>query len=99
MAIYNRNKRETKIREVNTEFYSSWTNGLLSFDRTDLRGILKKMERYYNVSLHLGDPSVGAMQINGKLDLNEGLDEAFEYLEKVSGVTFEKISEDAYAIK
>jgi len=99
MAIYNRNKRETKIREVNTEFYSSWTNGLLSFDRTDLRGILKKLERYYNVSLHMGDPSVGAMQINGKLDLNEGLDEAFEYLEKVSGVTFEKINEDAYAIK
>ncbi|MEL7587188.1 MAG: FecR domain-containing protein [Prolixibacteraceae bacterium] len=99
MAVYNRNKKETRVYEVNTGYYSSWTNGLLSFENTDLHGILKKMERYYNVSLHFENPSTGTMQINGKLDLNEGLDEAFEYLAKVSGVTFDKINEHAYVIK
>ena len=99
MAVYNKNKRETKISNVNTQFYSSWTNGLLSFENTDLQGILKKMERYYNISLHFEDPLIGAMQISGKLDLNEGLDEAFEYIEKVAGITFKKKNESAYAIE
>jgi ferric-dicitrate binding protein FerR (iron transport regulator) len=99
MAVYNKNKREIKITNVNTQFYSSWTNGLLSFENTDLQGILKKMERYYNVSLHFEDPLIGAMQISGKLDLNEGLDEAFEYIEKVAGITFKKKNENAYAIE
>ena len=99
MAVFNKEKKETKVFQVDPGFYSSWTEGLLSFENIGLTEVLKKMERYYNVSLHLGDPSVGVIQINGKLDLNEGLNEAFEYLEKVSGVTFEKINENAYAIK
>jgi len=99
MAVYNKNSRETEVRKVNTGSYSSWTNGLLSFENTDLRGVIRKIERYYNVSLLFEDPATEKIQISGKLDLNEGLDEAFEYIGRVSGITFRKINEHAYAIK
>lgn len=99
MAVYNRYKRETRVYTVNTDHYSAWTNGLLSFENTNLRNILKKMERYYNVSLYLENEPAGEMQISGKLDLSEGLSEAFEYLSRVSGLTFNKINEHAYVIK
>jgi hypothetical protein len=99
MAVYHKSKKETKIYQVDPGFYSSWTKGLLSLSNTDLQGILKKLERYYNVSFRFDDPSKSTIVINGKLDLNEGLDEAFEYIEKVAGVTFKKINENAYEIK
>ncbi|MGV8094551.1 MAG: FecR family protein [Mangrovibacterium sp.] len=98
MAVYHKNKKETKIYQVDPGFYSSWTKGLLSLSNTDLQGILKKLERYYNVSFRFDDPLKGTMVITGKLDLNEGLAEAFEYIERVAGITFKKINENAYEI-
>lgn len=99
MAIYNKRRKDTKIYEVNAGFYSSWTKGLLSFEDANLYSILKKLERYYNVRFHFDDPVKGSMEISGKLDLTQGLDEAFEYLERVAGIKFNHINRNAYEIK
>ncbi len=99
LAVYNKGRKDTKIYEVNAGFYSSWTKGLLSFEDANLYGILKKLERSYNVRFHLDDPAKRSMEISGKLDLTQGLDEAFEYIERVAGIKFNHINGNAYEIK
>lgn len=99
MAIYDKTRKDTKIHEADAGLYTSWTKGLLSFEEAALSSILKKLERSYHVRLHLDDPAKGSMKISGKLDLTQGIDEAFEYLEHVSGIQFNLLNRNAYEIK
>jgi hypothetical protein len=99
LASFNKGTNESKIYDVDTEYYTVWTEGLLSFDEVDLSRIIKKVERYYNVEMIYTDPALGATKITGKLDLNQNTDEVFEYIGKVSLTTIEKISNNLYKIK
>lgn len=98
MAVYNKGNKKTKVFEVNSESYSSWIQGLVSFENANLEEILKQMERYYHVRFHFNDLSKKTGVISGKLDLNEGLDEALGYLETVAGIKFKPINGNAYEI-
>ena len=98
MARFNKNSSETKVNEVDVNYYILWTKGLLSFDDDDFNRILKKVERYYNISVRFSEPNLGDIRISGKLDLNQNHDEVLEYLEKVSLTKINKISENQYLV-
>lgn len=99
MASFNRNSRETKIQHVIASNYTTWTKGLLSFQQTDLNRITKKLERYYNIHINYHNPLQSTIQISGKLDLSQGRDDAFKYLEQAAGVQIVQLNESNYEIK
>ena len=73
--------------------------GLLSFDDVDFNRIVKKVERFYNISVNFSEPILGTIRISGKLDLKKSKDEVLEYLEKVSLTNIKKINENQYMVK
>lgn len=99
LASYDKTTKLSEIKNVNTEFYTSWTNGLLTFENRDFNRIVKAVERYYNIRMQFEDPLAGSIKISGKLDLTQGKGEVFEYLEKVSSTTFNQTGENYYEIK
>lgn len=99
LASFNKTTRLSEVTNVNTEFYTSWTEGLLTFENRDLNRVIKSLERFYDISIHFDDPVLGSMKISGKLDLNQSKNEVFEYLSKVSSTTFIQISDKYYKIK
>lgn len=99
MASFNRTSKDTKVYEVDVNYYTLWTKGLLSFDEIDFTRIVKKVERFYNISIGFSDPLLGATRISGKLDLKQKQEEVLEYLEKVSLTTIEKVNENQYMVK
>lgn len=99
LAAFNKNSAETRIYEVNAAYYTLWTKGLLSFDEVDFNRILKKVERFYNVSFRFEEPTLGLIRISGKLDLKQHREEVLEYLEKVSLTKIEKIDDFTYVVK
>ncbi len=99
LAYFNKKSRETKIYDVDVQYYSLWTKGLFSFSNTDLNRITRKLERYYNIRFRFDDPFKGSIQITGKLDVTKGKDEVFEYLSKITGLDFVKLNENNYGIK
>lgn len=99
MASFNKNSRNTKIKSVVASNYTSWTKGLLSFHGADLSRITKKLERYYNIHINYQNPLQSTIPITGKLDLSQGRDNAFKYLEQAAGVIFVKLNENNYEVK
>ena len=99
MASYSKTSDKTKVYSVDIDYYTLWTKGLLSFDKTDYSQVLKKVERFYNVSFHFSDPSLGIIRISGKLDLKQKMDEVLEYLEKVSATKIYKIEDNQFVVK
>lgn len=99
MASFNRNSDETKIYDVDAAYYTLWTKGLLSFNEVDFNRILKKVERFYNVTISFSEPTLGLIRISGKLDLKQQREEVLEYLEKVSLTKIEKVDEFTYVVR
>ncbi len=99
LALFDKKTKNTSITEVDTDFYTLWTDGLLSFENRDLNRVIKSLERYYNITIQFENPLTGQVKISGKLDLNQNQEEVFEYLAKVSATKFEKIDEKYFKIK
>ena len=99
LASFDKTNSDLKIHEVDADYYTLWTEGLMSFDEIDFSRVIKKVERYYNISINFSDPKTENMRISGKLDLKQGRNEMMEYLEKVSLSKFEQINENQYIIK
>lgn len=99
LASFDKNTKQSTITTVDTDFYTLWTDGLLSFENRDLNRIIKSLERYYNINIQFENPLTGQVKISGKLDLNQNKEEVFEYLAKVSATKFEKIDEKYFKIK
>lgn len=99
MASFSKSSNETKLTDVDASYYTLWTKGLLSFDDVDFNRILKKVERFYNISVGFSEPTLGSIRISGKLDLKRNKDEVLEYLEKVSLTNIEKVNDNQYLVK
>lgn len=99
MASFAKNSNETKLYDVDASYYTLWTKGLLSFDDVDFNRILKKVERFYNISVGFSEPTLGSIRISGKLDLKQNRDEVLEYLGKVSLTNIEKVNDNQYVVK
>lgn len=99
MASFDKTTNNTKISNVSSDASYLWTKGLISFDSVDFSVVIKKVERFYNISIKFSDRQKEIMRISGKLDLKRSRKEVIEYLEKVSLSSFELINENQYMIK
>lgn len=98
MVSFVKTNKETSVSSVDANYYTLWTKGLLSFDEVDFDKILKKVERFYNISVDFSEPTIRAIRISGKLDLKGTREEVLEYLEKVSSTRIKKINENQYLV-
>jgi len=98
MVSFVKTNKETSVSSVDANYYTLWTKGLLSFDEVDFDKILKKVERYYNISVDFSETSLRTMRISGKLDLKGTREEVLEYLEKVSSTSIKKLNENQYLV-
>ena len=99
MVSFDKTAGNTKVQEVDPNYYTLWTKGLISFDEIDFVRVIKKLERFYNVSIKFSNPQKKIIRISGKLDLKHGRKEVMEYLEKVSMSKFEQVNDNQYTIK
>ena len=99
LASFSKATNNTKVSQVDVDYYTLWLKGLMSFDEIDFIRVIKKVERFYNISIDFADHQKEIMRISGKLDLKRGKQEVMEYLSKVSLSTFEQTNENQYIIR
>ncbi|WP_214071767.1 FecR family protein [Mucilaginibacter sp. dw_454] len=75
---------QINLREVNAEEAVAWMNGLFSFDKTDIRTVLRQIERWYSVEVEY-EGAVPDNQITGYISRSSNLPEVIKMLE-LSGV-------------
>lgn len=98
MASFSKSTSETALYDVDASYYTLWTKGLLSFDEVDFDKILKKVERFYNITVDFSEPALGTIRISGKLDLKGTREEVLEYLGKVSRTEIKKLNENQFIV-
>ncbi|MDD4225234.1 MAG: FecR domain-containing protein [Mariniphaga sp.] len=84
-------KGEEKLsvsEESDADFYIAWTYGWLKYNKESLLSVLRKVERYYNISIQLPSNYPGDDLITGKLDLKESLEEVMLALADASGFEY-----------
>lgn len=69
MAVYSKQASEITQSKVDVKQYTSWRDGYISCEKQSLGDILKKISRYYNVSIQLSDKSLENETFTGNLDL------------------------------
>lgn len=73
----------------NTEIYTAWVDGYLTFVNEDVPVLLKRVSRYYNVTIETQLPE-NAEKIYGKLDLKDNLERVLDGIAFISGTKYEK---------
>jgi len=74
----------------NTEIYTAWVDGYLTFTNEDVADVLKRVSRYYNVAIEAELP-VFIGKIYGKLDLKDDLERVLNGVAFISETKYEKV--------
>jgi hypothetical protein len=98
LASFNRQTNQTIIKTVDVENYILWTQGMMKFESADLNRIVKKLERFYNISFQFDDPKLGELKISGKLELKDDLNEVIERIAHTASVNIINKGDGSYAI-
>jgi ferric-dicitrate binding protein FerR (iron transport regulator) len=91
MAVYDPIEKTVKQTQVNTKLYTSWREGYFVFERQSLGEILKKISRYYNVSIQLNDQSLADETFTGPLDLRNSATQVLEIIAELINAKVENI--------
>ncbi|MCK9413100.1 MAG: FecR domain-containing protein [Prolixibacteraceae bacterium] len=73
----------------NTEVYTAWVDGYLTFTNENLPVLLKRVSRYYNVDIET-QLSENIATIYGKLDLKDELERVLDGIAFISKTKYEK---------
>jgi len=76
------------VLNVDTEYYTSWKNGKLIFNEEYLPKAVKRLERWYNVTIQLdNDPRLSKIWYSGTLEM-ESFSEVLELLKVTAPIDF-----------
>jgi transmembrane sensor len=99
LASFNRATSEMSLRQVDVDNYILWTEGVFKFESVHLSRILKRLERYYDIRFHFKDAFLGTVQISGKLELKEELNETIERIGRAAQVNIVKTPSGEYEVR
>ena len=71
--------QKINIRQVETEEFLAWKDGMFSFHRADLQTVLRQFERWYNIDVKF-EKDVPDIFFTGKIYRNLNLDDALNNL-------------------
>lgn len=76
------------VENVDTELYTSWTDGKIIFRKAPMFEVAKRLERWYNVKIIMGnDPRLKKIWYSGTLEM-ESFSEVLELLEVTASIEF-----------
>lgn len=99
LVSFNKKSEVFSTREADTEIYTLWKDGMLKFQDEELKNIIHKLERFYDLHILLKDSQKGILKLSGKLNLSEDKYEVFEYLKALTNMNLEEINEKYFILK
>ena len=98
-CFYSVNKNKSEIKRIDTEFYTSWTDGVYQFKNVSLIEVIEKLEKYYNVYIETEEKELLKTKISGKLIITGNINEAMQYLAKTLERKYVKNNKGVFVLK
>jgi ferric-dicitrate binding protein FerR (iron transport regulator) len=77
------------VNVENTDLYTAWVEGYLTFSNTEVADLLKRVSRYYNITIEM-ELTDDVEKIYGKLDLKDNCDRVLDGIAFISKTKYEK---------
>jgi len=90
LAVYNNQNKTIRSSTVDVSKYMSWRDGKFIFKKQRLDNIVKKLSRYYNISIKIENERLKAETFSGHLDLKENINKVLEIISETTDLKFEK---------
>lgn len=89
LAVYSQGGGEITQSKVDVKQYTSWREGYIACEKQSLGHILKKISRYYNVSIQVGDKSLEDETFTGNLDLRNSASQVLAIIAEFINIKIE----------
>ncbi|WP_417359747.1 FecR family protein [Galbibacter sp.] len=89
MAVYSKDNTRIETMEVDVENYFSWREGALVFKNNTLKYIMKKLDRYYNVTINFQESAMEEETFSGYLNLKNSIESVLTTLQQASSFNYE----------
>ena len=88
-AYYSESETTIDIGQVDTEMYTSWKEGLVTFRNEKLKDIAKHIERWYNVEIIIQKEGLGDERYFGTILKNKPIDQILEVFKHTTSLQYE----------
>ncbi len=79
-AQFSQGSDKINIEKVESEIFTSWKENRLIFQAEPLELLAKRLERWYNLKIVIGDPSLNNLKVTGKIEV-ESFSEVLDLME------------------
>lgn len=90
-AKFNKLTGKLNIAKIDTNFFTSWKNGIIKFSNTPLEEIALKMERWYNVKFVFENQKIRKLHYSGAILKGKPIDQILEIMKITANINY-KIS-------
>lgn len=87
-AVFRKDKKNIRIEQVATDAVTSWKEGILSFDNTPLNSVVKDIERWYGISIHIEDHAIEDYTFSGKFRKQSPIIQVLDILKTSSPIQY-----------
>ncbi len=81
--------QELRVERVDIRPYIAWKNERFVFENEPLEAVLKKLERWYNITVFIQDPSLKQLRFTGNLPKYENINNVLNILALTTNIKFE----------
>lgn len=90
LAEYDRNAETLVQKNVDTKDFTSWKDGYLVLEKKSLGSIVKKLSRYYNVSIEIESTELAEETFSGQLDLRNSASQVLSLISEMMDIELEQ---------
>ncbi len=87
-AKFDLSEKTISLSKANTEFYTSWKDGYLVFKNETLEEIVKKLERWYSITVMFDKEEIKKIKFTGTILKNKSIDQIFNILKYTAGIDY-----------
>ena len=88
-ASYSEKEKKISIKKVDTQLYTSWRKGIVTFRNVALCEIVGEIERWYNVDIEIFSEELKNQSYSGTLLKSKPIDQVLEALSLTASFTYE----------
>lgn len=93
---YEKLTQKSTIDRINVLESISWKDGWLLCNKEQIKSIITKLSRYYNIKINCSDPKLGSLTLTGKLDLKSNYEDIFKVICTTAPLKYEIIDNTIY---
>ena len=95
-ALTDNRKGSISLINVDPSLVNAWIKGIYKFKDEPLSTIVKRLENYYNIHIHLGNSQLGQIRYTGTFSLDQDILDVFRIIDHEKQFVFTRTGNDLY---